>query len=1123
MPAMRPVWGLIGAASLCGVIVYGLPVIGVPALASPDLRLWLLVGVFAVVGGGLALGFWRERARADALEAGLVRGYAGQADPTGEARLLAVRMANVLTQMKQKGGRGYLYARPWYVIIGPPGVGKTTALQHCGVPFQTLGRDGFAPEGIGGTRNVDWWFAEPAVLLDTAGRYVTQESDRARDIAGWGELLRLLRTHRPRQPVNGVILAFSVEDLLFGTRDSIAWHAATVRARLDEIREVLGIDVPVYVLFTKVDLVAGFRERFGRLTPQDRQAIWGHTFQTSDRGADTATGVGPAFDRLLGRLTDSTVAEIAQDHDGLSRIAGFSFPTQMAILKPKVESFLANVFAPPTRVARHRAILRGFYFASGTQDGTPFDQILGVLARDRGAEAPQDRAHGRHGKSYFLHDLLTRVVFAEQGWVGHDPRRAARRRRLRRLGLASVVAATLAVMAGVAVRYWTTATLVAEAEAAAAAYFADAAALLAQPVVADADPRPVLGYLDALRDLPGRVPPPAPAWRWPGFGLDRGAVIAAATTQAYGDGLERLLRPRLMLALENVLLADLAAGPAHPDPGAVFQRLHAYLHLANHPDSRGDGDAAVLQVFARQWRGDMAEDTAEDTAAALRTHLLALRALDDGGRTAVSADAALVAQVRDMLGALPLATQVIALLDTRSFAEGLADLVVADAIPRAADLFRTTDGRPVASVFVPGLFTDVGARRFVSGAAGDAAEIWRAHRWILDDGGVPASVVDQLAALDADVARAYRRAAARAWETLFQTLALQPITADARGVARLARLGDRTDTPLRRIAQMAAAAPPALPDPALWQAFALSDLDAVTAAFAALERSVRTAVDNPSAVADADVSRDLARLSASAAPAPDAVNRMVAATVATLRDPDPARAAADLRRAVQADIVLPCRAELAGRYPFAAPDAAGSVPIPVFAAYFAPGGRVATFVSRHLAGHVVRTADGLRPDVGGLLASRLDDGLLEHLDRAAAIRDAFFMDGTDLPAVVLALALTDAAPDVAQVFVTVQGTTVILTPGGPAVPVVWTGAGAGLTIQLADPQGRVIGGFEQVRDGWDVARWLGSAPVDDAGATVALRTEIAGRMIAIRATVDGAPVPFGMAALRDLRCPRALE
>src|SRR4051812_1003811 len=71
------------------------------------------------------------------------------------------------------GARGSdaLYMLPWYVMVGPPGAGKTTALRHSGLSFPYLDPGGGGVKGVGGTRNCDWWFTNDAILLDTAGRY----------------------------------------------------------------------------------------------------------------------------------------------------------------------------------------------------------------------------------------------------------------------------------------------------------------------------------------------------------------------------------------------------------------------------------------------------------------------------------------------------------------------------------------------------------------------------------------------------------------------------------------------------------------------------------------------------------------------------------------------------------------------------------------------------------------------------------------------------------------------------------------------------------------------------------------------------------------------------------------
>ena len=60
-------------------------------------------------------------------------------------------------------------------------------------------------------------------------------------------------------------MALSASDLLTADEKERERHVTSIRARLDEISRTLRIAVPVYVLVTKCDLVAGFSEFFDDL------------------------------------------------------------------------------------------------------------------------------------------------------------------------------------------------------------------------------------------------------------------------------------------------------------------------------------------------------------------------------------------------------------------------------------------------------------------------------------------------------------------------------------------------------------------------------------------------------------------------------------------------------------------------------------------------------------------------------------------------------------------------------------------------------------------------------------------------------------------------------------------
>src|SRR5690606_37546033 len=201
---------------------------------------------------------------------------AGKEEPDDEMRELTHRFDEALDLLKkarfsdarrpawmQRFSRQYIYQLPWYVFIGAPGSGKTTALVNSGLNFPLSERFGkTAVRGVGGTRNCDWWFTDEAVLLDTAGRYTTHESDQVGDEKEWLGFLGLLSRYRGRQPINGAILTVSVADLLSATDAERVQHAATLRRRLNELREQLGIQFPIYVLVTKADLLSGFEAYF---------------------------------------------------------------------------------------------------------------------------------------------------------------------------------------------------------------------------------------------------------------------------------------------------------------------------------------------------------------------------------------------------------------------------------------------------------------------------------------------------------------------------------------------------------------------------------------------------------------------------------------------------------------------------------------------------------------------------------------------------------------------------------------------------------------------------------------------------------------------------------------------
>jgi type VI secretion system protein ImpL len=335
-----------------------------------------------------------------------------------------------------RAGRDALYLLPWYAMIGPSGAGKTTALRNSGLRFPNLrGQEHVKVKGLGGTRNCDFWLSNDAVILDTAGRWSTQEDDHHE----WLGFLRLLRRHRRRKPLNGLIAAIGVGDVVNASEAEIDALAQRMRDRLEEVSVELGVSLPVYVLFTKCDLLEGFVEMFGGLRATEREQILGFTLPLAGAQLPAERQFDDHFDTIGDSLRDAALTRMAEERGAGERQLVYAFPGQFVAMRKSLGRFVARLFE--ANVYQESLPLRGIYFSSGTQEGRPFS-LLDEQASDAPLHEPADQ------KGYFLRELFVRVIFEDKA-IASASQAELRRQRRSRLALASVLG-MLTLLLGVA-------------------------------------------------------------------------------------------------------------------------------------------------------------------------------------------------------------------------------------------------------------------------------------------------------------------------------------------------------------------------------------------------------------------------------------------------------------------------------------------------------------------------------------------------------------------------------------------------------------------------------------------------------------------------------------------------
>jgi len=527
---------------------------------------------------------------------------------------------------------------PGYLLLGAPGAGKTTVLLNSGAALPMAAKPGRGPaQSPGGTGSCDWWFTDRAVLIDTEGRYTTQDRDRVADRQAWQTCLQLLLRSRPRRPLNGVLMAVSAADLLEFTAAQLAEHARMLRARLDEVQALWRAPIPVYILLTKCDLLPGFIEWFGALPRSERDQAWGLTFDRpgTDSARTPATQFADSFAGLLDRLLDQLAPRLQAERDLQRRARIFTLPNQLRALSEPLVALIRGISGSSAASAgASSTCLRGLYLTSATQGGTPIDRMLSAFGRELGLERQILPANPGTGKSFFLTGLVNHVLLAEA-----EPRGGTPQQRRLVAAMASILLCAAAVAS-----WWVTSYLRSvhdmarlEDDVRRARSVVDAV-----PVTFDPDPRALLPALNAVRALArAQVPTNGPAHFIDIAGQTR-LELAAAAREAYDRMLLGPFQGQIAQALDAMLR-----------PGTNTNVQYEALEVAERLNQPGHFNATGLETLVMSyWASALVPPLSRTERKNLAQHLDALQATGAAG-AGIKLEPTLVDSVRSRLAAMP--------------------------------------------------------------------------------------------------------------------------------------------------------------------------------------------------------------------------------------------------------------------------------------------------------------------------------------------------------------------------------------------------------------------------------------------------------------------------------------
>ncbi|GBO84193.1 type VI secretion system membrane subunit TssM [Marinobacter salsuginis] len=699
-----------------------------------------------------------------------------------QQRLLDRQLAALKSNLP---GRKGIYRLPWYLVMGLEDAGKTSLIQRSGQTY-TLTNVTRNNRGDRNAFGFDWWIGDDGVLIDPDGELLSQSQGEG---AGaeiqqrlWNHFIAWLERNRPQRPLNGVVLTIDLARLSVADPDQRRDRAILLRTRLRELMEQIGSRLPVYVTFTKMDLLYGFGPPVRTLSKQEKDQALGFTFSLENQ-MDSDDWLSQFVDRytaLVERLTDRLPDVLANTRDAEERAAAYSFTRQLAGLKPVLEQFLtdllsADVFSTP-------AMVRGTFFTSVLQEGVPEDAFVSAAAANyQIAEPIQPAQRSGQSANLFTRELFPKIIYPEAGLAG-DNRRVIQSRQ-RRLAVAAVVA----ICAGAGMTAGWQHFFIRNAEAAAAVE-ARVQGFIEnwQPVGFEPDNtgRNLLGPLDELREA--TLAFGDHRRNWPllsDMGLYRGHEVGPEVEESYLDMLAYQYLPALMFGV----MAEMGRAPDDSTERLEHLRVLRMLY-----DASGRRNDIVTRYMQNYWQ--QAFPGQSDLQQRLMGHLDYAMAHTDLARLTQEGDAVAVMTLAPFrssvqwaqheLGRVATPDRVYRDLEIEAEQEFRTPLELARAAgPAFSTVFSRVDGygEPVVSdgsgeedpLTIPALLTREGLEKWFLRKSGSVTELALVDAWVLGRrDNVEFSKADE-ARLLASLQTLYAEHYAEAWRTALSRIDIQ--------------------------------------------------------------------------------------------------------------------------------------------------------------------------------------------------------------------------------------------------------------------------------------------------------------------------------------------------------------
>jgi type VI secretion system protein ImpL len=244
-----------------------------------------------------------------------------------------------LVQMQAQAKPGAVdgpYSMPWYLVLGAPGSGRSTAIRALNLSWP---RGDNALPMPGPEPLCSYWLAAKAIFIEPGRRVVGP----GRQQGLLTELGEDLKATRPREPIDGILLVVNTQILADSTEDGVDDYAKALRKELIEVNQALGADVPVYVVVTGYDTLWGFGDAFRWSADRRDEAPWGFALPLGTTIKEAPARVQQELEGLAARIESMCFAKLSAEDSPAERTRAFQHLSEAREVLGRLGALMAIV------------------------------------------------------------------------------------------------------------------------------------------------------------------------------------------------------------------------------------------------------------------------------------------------------------------------------------------------------------------------------------------------------------------------------------------------------------------------------------------------------------------------------------------------------------------------------------------------------------------------------------------------------------------------------------------------------------------------------------------------------------------------------------------------------------